>query len=144
MNKPDPKTVQQMKDMNVLSKQRIGWDRKEKYIHHLAELSANGYITHDEWSARHDWVMNAQTEDELNIAIADLPSIYSYKPPVKPPVKKQPWYERPAVALPASGWLSVMAAESAGHGEYVLMVWCFIFAAFMFLNYYRGKTRRKK
>jgi hypothetical protein len=69
--------------MNIVNGTRIGWDEKQKYQERLAELSAKGYITSEEYEARITWLDNAHTQAEMNAAFQDLPPmpLTEYVPP---------------------------------------------------------------
>lgn len=58
--------------LRILSGQRIGWEQKTEILHELAEMSAEGYLSQEEWEVRKDHVEKAQTQDQLDIAMQDL------------------------------------------------------------------------
>lgn len=63
------------KDMNVLSTTRIGWEQKQKYTDWLARMSAEGYLTEEEYHARMEFLQSSRTEAEIKLAFNDLPTL---------------------------------------------------------------------
>jgi Domain of unknown function (DUF1707) len=67
-------TARKMKEMGIISSQRIGWDQKQESLELLAELSANGYLTSEEWETRTTAVQNAQAQEDIDLVFMDLRS----------------------------------------------------------------------
>lgn len=133
LDKPDPQ-----EELNLLPNVRVGWEKKEQYLHWLAKVASEGHLTSDEWDKRRQYIENAQTEREIKVAFTDLP-----KPDFrKPPPPKKPWYEKSKVAVPLIGFLSVMDLESIAQGEWVLAIWFFLFLVYVTVNYYRGMGKK--
>jgi hypothetical protein len=63
------------KEMNVLPTIRVGWEQKQKYTDWLAQMSAEGYLTEEEYHARMEFLQAARTEEEIKLAFADLPRL---------------------------------------------------------------------
>lgn len=63
------------RDMNMLPTTRIGWEQKQTYMDWLARLSAEGYLTAEEYDARMDWLQAARTEEEVKVVFSDLPRL---------------------------------------------------------------------
>jgi hypothetical protein len=63
------------KEMNVLNTTRVGWEQKQKYIDWLAQMSAEGYLTEEEYNARMEWLQTSRTDEEIKLAFSDLPRL---------------------------------------------------------------------
>lgn len=61
--------------VHLLAKTRIGDAVRDRYLDHLRELFSTGHMTEDEFSARQDATMKAETRDELEFLIRDLPAL---------------------------------------------------------------------
>jgi hypothetical protein len=66
---------QKLREMNLLNQTRIGYEQKQAYQDWLAQLSAEGYLTPEEYSARMEWLFAAQTEDQMKLVFRDLPRL---------------------------------------------------------------------
>lgn len=66
---------QKLREMNLLDQTRIGYEQKQAYQDWLARLSAEGYLTDEEYSARMDWLFAARTEEEMKLVFRDLPRL---------------------------------------------------------------------
>lgn len=124
-------------EMHVLPCQRIGYDAKQRYTDWLAKLASEGYLTHEEWETRKQWVMDAKTEEELKVAFKDLPSMKYYV--VKK--KKQPWYEKPWLALPLSWFLLEMCIQGFRQQDFIIAVWLLVASVFLMLIFLRGRKK---
>lgn len=74
MNIPMPPNmgVENYQEMNLVAGHRVGWEYKQAYIHKLAELFAEGYLTEAEYDKRVEWVNAAQTSEQVDVVFADL------------------------------------------------------------------------
>jgi hypothetical protein len=132
-----PDKPEDPRDMNVLSVQRIGWEKKEQYMHHLAKMASEGYLSDEEWDKRKQWIINAKTEVQVKLALNDLPRVDLRTPA---PVKRH-WYERPLPVFSLLVFLTSFAAQGAAEGQFVLMVWAIIGSIVLSLTYYRGRKK---
>lgn len=71
--------------VHLAQHQRIGDERKDKYLAHIGEMFSGGFISQEEYQARSDAVIKAQTEEDLKLLTLDLPTL----PRVKPEPKKK-------------------------------------------------------
>lgn len=66
------KWIRDENKLRILTGQRVGWEEKTATLHELAEMSAEGYLSQEEWEIRKKHVENAQTQDHLDLAMQDL------------------------------------------------------------------------
>jgi hypothetical protein len=69
---PPGMTVEHYHGMNIASGHRIGWEYKQQYLAKLGELYAEGYLTEDEYDKRAEWVNEAKTSEQIDLAFLDL------------------------------------------------------------------------
>src|SRR5260370_40937916 len=82
-----PSLAPSLPGVHLTASQRIGDEMRDRYLEHLRERFAGGYIDSAEHNARQDIAMKAKTEEELTFLLRDLPSL---SPPVAPVVKAAP------------------------------------------------------
>ena len=61
--------------LNILQNQRVGGEIRETYLNRLREMFAGEYINEAEFDARQDAMMIANTKDELDFLVRDLPML---------------------------------------------------------------------
>jgi hypothetical protein len=74
--------------INILPVQRVGDSHRNAYADHLANMWAAGLLNQEEYEARRDFAMSAETREQLEIVTRDLPSL-PRTPRVKIPAKKK-------------------------------------------------------
>ncbi len=125
-----PKLDPGPKGTNVLPNHRVGDDTRNRYVEHLSNLHAKGYLDVAEHDARITAAMKAKTEPELKILVRDLEAV-----PRKPVtvdyemVQEKPrtyipgligvmvgsyWMFVPALMINHSGWLNSLHGTFAG------------------------------
>jgi hypothetical protein len=67
-------TKAKMEKLGIISSQRIGWEQKQEALEILAAISANGYLTSEEWEGRNQAVQDATTQAEIDFVFQDLTS----------------------------------------------------------------------
>lgn len=72
------------KGVNIAPKQRIGDQGRDKYFEHLHKMFAGGYISQAEHDARVDALMLANTKDEMEFLVKDLPKMNAVEKSEKP------------------------------------------------------------
>jgi hypothetical protein len=61
--------------LNVLPTTRIGWETRQQYLDRLIEAHVNGHIDGDTFENRKQWVENAYTKEQVELAVKDLPAL---------------------------------------------------------------------
>jgi hypothetical protein len=64
----------EVRDANILPDARIGDADRTRYMTHINDLYANGYLTSEEHDARINLVFKTKTATELQFLIKDLPN----------------------------------------------------------------------
>jgi hypothetical protein len=83
---PPAKKEEPASGVHLISAQRTGDETRNKYLDHLGEMLARGFISQLEYDARMTAMMKAETEDGLKLLVKDLPALQE-KLPAK---KKEP------------------------------------------------------
>jgi hypothetical protein len=95
------------KEMNVLSTTRVGWEQKQKYIDWLAQMSAEGYLTEEEYTARMEFLQASRTEEEIKLAFSDLPRLRpTGMEPANPKLRAVVPLNKDRKVRQAAGWLA--------------------------------------
>lgn len=72
MSIPPNMTAEDYQGMNLTEGQRISTDARLTYIEYIMKLAGAGYITPEEEEKRVNWIQDAQTREQAEIAFADL------------------------------------------------------------------------
>jgi hypothetical protein len=83
--------------VHITSHQRIGDEVRNTYLDHLGTMFSEGRIPQDEYEARSDAAVKAQTKEQLEALIQDLPSVLVRKELPPEPVIKHKMH--PALAF---------------------------------------------
>ncbi len=77
----------EVRDANILPDARIGDADRTRYVTHINDLYANGYLTSEEHDARINLVFKTKTATELQFLIKDLPN-FPAPVKIKPPFRR--------------------------------------------------------
>jgi Domain of unknown function (DUF1707) len=141
--------------MNLVAGTRVGWEDKEKYQHWLAELSAKGYLSSEEYDARMDWLEGAKTEDEMKVVLHDLPRMpltEEYLTTINPQRKKQQkqptiyflLHDPKATGIYALVWLLYMMSGIIIGAVPVMIIGALFLSFYSLLTVIRMKERESK
>lgn len=133
-----PSLLQGMKEIeppdgvHVLPGPRVGDEQKNEYLERLREAAGGGYINLTETGARQDAMLKAESREDLERLVKDLPP---YKPDLPGtkiyPEKKEPraWVYSAAAVMMSIGMLlsMVFLTLTTGEGE-IMFVVCWVFA----------------
>ena len=118
--------------VHVLPGPRVGDEQKNEYLERLREAAGGGYINLTETGARQDAMLKAESREDLERLVKDLPP---YKPDIPGtkiyPEKKEPrtWVYSAAAVMMSLGMLlsMVFLTLTTGAGE-IMFVVCWVFA----------------
>lgn len=74
--------------VHILPQVRTGDATRDSFARILGQMYSLGYLPHDEWQARVNAAMRAQTRQELDLLLQDLPPLESIRPVAAPGKKK--------------------------------------------------------
>lgn len=69
---PPNMTTADYHQMNLRPGHRIGLEYKQKHLSALSDLYVEGFLTEEEYDKRVNWVNDAQTSEQVDIAFTDL------------------------------------------------------------------------
>jgi Domain of unknown function (DUF1707) len=100
---PRKQEIEPPDGVHVLDRPRVGDETRGTYLERLREAYGGGYLSSDEMDARQDQILKAETCDQLNRLVKDLPPFSPAEKKEKPlpEKKKERAWTGPNVIVPA-------------------------------------------
>lgn len=86
--------------LNILPTTRIGWETKQQYLHQLIDAYSNGYLDEDTFNNRKQWIEQALTKEQVELAVKDLPVLRITGLELAPHLQPKKTKTRPDARMP--------------------------------------------